>query len=379
MTIYELQALLLREVIAAGGVLLHRVERPGQRIPLAIELIPEERFAADADVLAGRNRKTTTVEQGIEYDPASGRAIAYHVLRTHPQDGAWQYDREPLRIARADAHYALECQEPGQRRGWTMLQPAVIWLHRLGYYCDSELLAAQLKANWAYVITQAADPDADLVLDEEGAGGLTDAHGNLVETVGPGQVLRGEKGTDIKSVGPNVPGGDSVPWIHLIQQSIAVALDLSVIALTRDYQRVTFSATRAALQRDKKTFRRWQDFVRVHFCAPVWRWWVEAAVRAGRPGFPRPAEFVGAADEWLGCMFRAPGWESVRPIEDARANEIEVQLGTRTRAEIVAERGGDWDDTLAALAREAELLRARNLAPAGADAEGDRIDEEEAE
>jgi len=69
----------------------------------------------------------------------------------------------------------------------------------------------------------------------------------------------------------------------------------------------------------------------------------------------------------------------VRPIEDARANEIEVQLGTRTRAEIVAERGGDWDDTLDGLAREAELLRARNLAPAGADAEGDRIDEEEAE
>jgi len=355
-TIYGLQALWLSEVLVAGGCLVHYVELPvtrERRNPLAIELLPEERFAEDRDSYVGRNPKTATIIRGVEVDPATGRPIAYHVRRQDPHDLTAQFE-EPLRLPADQCKYGYFRQEVGQYRGVTLLQAVVVWLWRLGYYVDSEMFASQLKSQWAYTV-KSDDDELPGLNDAEGHSSVYDSDGNPIDSVQAGMIMHGG---EVKAVGPNVPGSDSIPWIRLIEQSIAQGVDLSEVEVTRDYSRVTFSSARSAKNGDKKRYRRVQRFTQDHFCNPTIRRFSACATRAGLDGFPTPSQYVAESDQWLRIESQPPGWESVNPLDDARADDIKLKNRTRTRSDIIAAEGngGDWEETFEQCDREEQRL-----------------------
>ena len=355
-TIYGLQGLWLSEVLIAGGCLTHyvEVERTAERrLPLAIELIPEERFAEDRDSYVGVNRKTTDIQRGVEIDPATGKHLAYWVKRHDPNDLTVDLE-QPLRIPRNQCKYAFFRGRIGQHRGHTLLHAAIIWLWRLGYYVDNELLASQLKSSWAYAI-DAGEDGADVELFQDTDAAVIDAAGNDIDRVEQGMILQARKGK-IEAIGPNVPGGDSIPWIKLIEQSIAAGVDLSEVELTRDYSRTSFSSARSAHNADRKRYTRVQKFTISHFCMPTWRRFAKAAARAGLDGFPSPARFVSEIDSWLKVSWRPPGWASVNPLDDARANDIRLKNRTKTREAIMAAEGDDWEDGFEQMDREEQRL-----------------------
>lgn len=370
-SIYGLQALWLHEVIEAGGCLLHFVEVPRERrnrrsLPLALELIPEERFAGSMDNFAmpGRtNGKTANpIVNGVELDPATGKPVAYWILPCQPNDGA-HGDQTPERIPAEDCVYAFFKQRIGQHRGWSMLHAAITWLWNLGYYTSSEMFASNMKANWAYMVLS-DDDDTSYSAAEDGDVDYTaDAFGNRLDKLTPGMIWRGRKGDDIKAVGPNVPQSDSLPWIQLIERSIAAAVRMSCSEMTRDYSQNNFSNTRAARSADRKRWRPMQNFCIQKFANPVWKRFVEICVRMGIDGFPSPSAYLSAPEEYLEVKQRTPGWDSVNPLDDARAAQIEVQLGTKTREQLCGEQGNDWEANLEQLARERQKMLDLGLDP----------------
>jgi lambda family phage portal protein len=252
----------------------------------------------------------------------------------------------------------------GEQRGYTLLAAAIIYLWKLGFFLDNEMSASQLKSMWAYMIS--TDPDNgdfdwSTLDDSADGGGNTDIYGNPVEKLEPGLIWRGRKGDEIKAVGPNVPGADSLPWIQLIERSIAAGVSLSEPELTRDYSRSNFSNTRAAANADRKRFRRWQNFTVQKFCNPTWNRFAQAAARIGIDGFPSQSDFFANMEDWLDVTWRRPGWATVNPKDDAAADELGLTNNTETLEEIVAERGGDWEDVLEQRAREKQKLEALGL------------------
>lgn len=360
-TTYDLQALMLAEVITAGGCLIHFVHLPrqGRRLPLAVELIPEERFCEMNEGELGLNSKTRTIISGCEINPATGKTEAYWVWPTQPDNGE-AISQDPIRISRDQARYAFVKRRIGQRRGMTWLITAIVTLWRLGYYTDAEMVAAQMKANWAYFVENSAlDEGQDLsqaladMAPDEGTRGYTDYYGNTIERTEKGQIYRCRKGDSIKAVGPNIPGGDSIAWIQFMERLIAIGSGLSRIALTRDVADANLSAARGALAQDKKRYRRGQTFVRDNFCNPIWREFCQAAVRAGLDTFPSPEEFAANLEDYLRVTHRFPGWEFANPIDDAKAGQILLGIGATTREDIIAAGGGgDWEDKFDQLGRE---------------------------
>jgi lambda family phage portal protein len=351
-TIYDLQSQVLREVLVGGGCLVHYGERPlkgGRRHPLAIELIPEERIADDRDNwLAGDGRTNpdtgNPIVRGVELDPQTGRHLAYWVKPAQVNDVGGE-SLTPQRLPAERCRYITLLTLTGQVRGFSLLAPVVIWLQKLGYYLESELVASNMKSQWAYMVQSGDDfpEQVDTLLADDGSG-LTDAYGNTIDQLSRGMIWRGKPGDKIEAVGPNVPQADSIPWIQLIEQSIAQGVDLSSVELTRDYSRVNFSSVRAAANRDRKTFVHLQQFVINHFCNPTWRRFVSGACRVLLPGFPTPSAYADNPREALRVTWRCPGWVSVNPIDDANANRIRLQDATTTREKIVAEEGGDWEE-----------------------------------
>lgn len=350
-TLYELTALFLEEIVVAGGCLVsfHTLKRkPGRRIPLAIELIPEERFATDRDTYTGQ-RGGTQIIRGVEVDTATGKPVAYWIKPAADNDLVSTY-ADPIRIPADECLYAFFRRRIGQYRGYSLLAPVIMWLWKLGYYTDNEMMNSAVKSCYtAMIITQGGAEDfAGLAGDDDD----TDADGNTIERMQPGTIFRGKPGEDIKAIGPNTPSSDAGQWIRLMARSVGIGMGISYEELMRDTGESTFSAIRANMNADRKRFRKMQKFVIAHFLAPAYTRFVRAAVLEGLDGFPSPAEYAANEDDYLAVQWLAPGWASVNPREDAEADALGIKNGTRTRAEIVGERGGDWDSTLEQLARE---------------------------
>lgn len=355
-TFYELQELWLRELLVAGGCLVHYVETPrrGRLLPLALELIPEERFAEHL-LTAGRNPKTSNpVLNGIEYDPASGRTLAYHVLPTAPNDDLGTWSLDPLRLPADECEYAFFKTRAGQKRGHTLLHAAIVWLWALGYYTDNELFASQVKSNWAYMIKSAVDESGAYtgLADDNPETALTDAYGNPLEKLEPGMIFRGKPGDEISAVGPNVPGNDSLPWLLLIQRSIAVGCGQSYEEMMGDYSKGNMASTRMGANSVRKRYRMFQRFSIQHFSNPAYNRFVRHAVRAGLEGFPTPADFVRDEDTWLRVGWSRPIWESINPVDDAQAAKTLKEAGLLTDREYVESRGGDLDEHYEQLEQE---------------------------
>lgn len=370
-TTYELLALWLEEVIVAGGCLLHFVELPRggkRRLPLALELIPEERFADDLETpLTGTNRKTANpIRRGVEVDSATGRPLAYWVRPYQPNDPNWDFSWEPIRIPAEQCEYAFFRRRIGQSRGYSLLASAILWLWKLGYYADNELMNSAVRSCFSAMITSSADEDEFPELnDDDPNGPAVDAFGNLMEKLQPAMIFRGRPGEDIKGVGPNTPGADASPWLMLIERSIGVGMGLSYEELCRDFSQGSFSSVRAAANADRRRFRRMQKFAINHFCNPVYNRFSAAAVRAGLDGFPSPNQFLAEIDDWLRVAWMPPGWASVNPLDDAQAATIEITHGLATRAQYIANKGGDWEETFEQLDREQSLQEEYGLVFAG--------------
>lgn len=349
LTIYEIADLWFREYLIAGGCLTHYVEldRRGQagaaRVPLAIELISEERFANDADTMVGANPKTRTVRQGIEIDPATGAPVAYWVRKAEPNDLSG-YDPTPIRLPAEHCVYAFQRRRSSQLRGVTHLARAVLRLWQLSDYTANEMTASQMKSQWGYVRTRAKD-DGDFDDNLADDGDASDLWGNAHRVMGRGMIYETEPGGDIKGIFPNTPGSDSAAWLVFVERTIAFSVGLSRLALTRDASDANHSSLRAARQEDQRRFRRWQQTAINHFINPTWAHFNRAAARVGLDGWPSPLRFLRDPDLYLDITARAPGWASVSPLDDAQANEINLGLGLTSRAEIKAESGGEKDVT----------------------------------
>jgi len=343
-TIYGLQETWMREVLVGGGCLLNfvTVDRRSQEIPIACELIGEDRFADYIDTYGPNPKTAYPVYNGIEVDPATGRTRAWHVRQYTEND--LQYDpTETIRIPVNRGHYAYFKWKTNAKRGTTLLRTCLMWLWSLGYYTDNELKNSDIKSSWAYMIKTAAGTDLDWPDLENNTGVTTDIYGNTLERLEPQSVFRGFPGDAIEAVGPNVPGSDSLPWIQLIQRSIAVGAKVSYEEAYRDYSKGSFSSVRAAMASDRKRFKPMQQFVIAHFGNPVVSRFDDAAVGNFVNGFPSPSQWMEDRDDvWSEQEWSTPGWESPNPKDDATADDIRLNNGTATFKGIMGRGGVSW-------------------------------------
>lgn len=364
-SIYELQALALSEMLIAGGCLVHHVELPrrGRVLPYAIELIPEERFT---DLLDSNKQNGNPIVNGVEIDRRTGEPMAYWVTRGDTSDTQTKSDpHEPIRLPADQCNYLFVRHNVGQYRGFSALHAAITWLWALGHYTDNELTASQLKSSWAYMVTTSGESAEDFdwqgLYDSSPDAGTTDIYGNRIEKHQAGMIWRGAPGDDIKAVGPNMPGLESLPWIQMLQRSIAIGTGQTYEEAFADYSQGSFASTRASSQSVRRRFRPVQKLMNNHFNVPVYERFAAAAVRAGLEGFPAAEAFV-AEPMWLKCEWQPAQWESVNPIEDSKTDDLDLKNGRKSLREVVeGRRDMSLEEHLDEIAEEQKLIRDKGI------------------
>ncbi|MGD7298388.1 phage portal protein, partial [Ralstonia pseudosolanacearum] len=160
---YGLQALACRAMLEGGECLIRlRPRRPedGLAVPLQLQLLEAEHLpmTLNVDLPSGN-----VVRSGIEFD-GLGRRVAYHLYRSHPDDGrlspmSGQGGLDTVRVDASEIIHLYRVLRPGQIRGEPWLSRALVKLHELDQYDDAELVRKKTAAMFAGFVTRQSPED----------------------------------------------------------------------------------------------------------------------------------------------------------------------------------------------------------------------------
>ena len=328
---YGLQDLALRTVLESGDafVVTPRLVRNGAA-KLALQLL-------EADRVSNPNRRadSDTVIDGVEVDPSTMEALAYHVSNRHPGDvrttGQLTWQRIAARGAntgRRNVLHLFKPLRPGQVRGVPWIAPILEPLKQLNRYTDAELKAAVDSAIFS-VFVKMDHTAFEQVFDTDAQGAIVQNAGKWTGELESGKAINLLPGESIETNTPGRPNPQFDPFIMSILRQIGMALELPYEVLVMHYQS-SYSSARAALLMAWKFFRSRRDWLATNLCQPVYELWLADEIAEGRisaPGYFQD-DVVKAA--WLSAMWTGDGPGSIDPQKEVAAAQERVDMGIST-------------------------------------------------
>ncbi|MGE4536657.1 MAG: phage portal protein [Desulfovibrio sp.] len=262
--------------------------------------------------------------------------------------------------------HAFPQTDPEQFRGRSILAPAMKFFRDLNDCLDYELVGQLVTAAFPVAIT--SDNSA-----------LFNATGQLppgirfrpeeenVSEVSAGSVLQLFEGEDIKALESKRPGNNFDPFVTRILRAAGAAAGIPYEVVVKDFSQTNYSSARAALLEAQRVFRCYQQWLIVSFCQRVWRAVVEEAFVRGMVKIPQGApDFYDAMDAYLAVSWIPPRPGHVDPTKETAAEIAAIEAGIATYADVIAARGGDYENTFRQRKREQDLARKLGLSSASA-------------
>ena len=341
---YGLQSLACRAMLEGGECLIRLRSRrleDGLSVPLQLQLLEPEHLpiSLNADLPSGN-----VVRSGLEFDNM-GRRVAYHLYRSHPEDGrlapmSGQGGIDTVRIDAKEIIHLFRVLRPGQVRGEPWLSRALVKLNELDQYDDAELVRKKTAAMFAGFVTR-QNPEDNLMGE-----GTADSQGISLAGLEPGTLQILEPGEDIKFSDPADVGGSYSEFLRTQFRAVAAAIGITYEQLTGDLSGVNYSSIRAGMLEFRRRCEMVQHGVLVHqMCRPVWAAWMKQAVLASAltaPGFVR-----GGPDrrrQYLAVKWIPQGWQWVDPEKEFKAMLLAIRAGLISRSEAISAFGYDAED-----------------------------------
>ncbi len=341
---YGLQALACRAMLEGGECLIRLRPRRLEDdlvVPLQLQLLEPEHLpiSLNTDLPSGN-----VVRSGIEFD-GLGRRVAYHLYRSHPEDGglapmSGQGGMETVRVDAREITHLFRVFRPGQIRGEPWLSRALVKLNELDQYDDAELVRKKTAAMFAGFVTRQSLEDN--LMGE----GVPDGDGIAMASLEPGTMQILEPGEDIKFSDPADVGGSYGEFLRAQFRAVAAAIGITYEQLTGDLTGVNYSSIRAGLLEFRRRCEMVQHSVLVHqMCRPIWAAWMKQAVLAGAltaPGFARGGS--ARRRQYLQAKWIAQGWQWVDPEKEFKAMQLAMRSGLMSRSEAISAFGYDAED-----------------------------------
>jgi len=337
---YGLQALATRAMLEGGEALVrlrYRRTEDGLPVALQIQVLEAEHLPTTLNRdLPGGN----VIRAGIEFDRL-GRRVAYHLYRSHPNDGLLAPmsssdgggGLDTVRVDASQVIHLFRPLRPGQIRGEPWLTRALVKLNELDQYDDAELVRKKTAAMFAGFITRMA-PEDNLVGES--------AAGVALAGLEPGTLQILEPGEDIKFSAPADVGSSYAEFMRQQFRAVAAAMGITYEMLTGDLTQVNYSSIRAGLLEFRRRCEALQHGVIVHqLCRPIWRAWMDQAVLEGALNLPeyRKDRRAYQAAKWI-----PQGWSWVDPQKEFNAMKLAIRAGLMSRSEAISGNGYDAED-----------------------------------
>lgn len=345
LTLPGLQELAFRTIVESGEVLIRRrIRRPedGLTIPLQIQVIEPDHIDTSKNGVISSSGGP--INQGIEYDKI-GRRRAYWLFPQHPGsvqpsiNGKSQNESVP--VPASEVIHVYRILRPGQVRGVTWLASTIAPLKDFDEYEDAALMKQKVSACFVGVVTDADGDDTSV--------GEQDEENDEIEEFQPGTMTYLKPGRSISFGSPPPAGDDQFSNRNLRKVGKGFG-SLTYEELTNDFSNVNFSSARMGRLSHYSNVRRWQwNMLIPQMCVPIWDWFNEAAVLAGKLRQP-------SRSRWT-----PPPMQMIEPDKEGLAYSRLIRNGLMTLDDAIRELGGDPDEQLKQLAADMAKLDALKL------------------
>jgi len=353
---------LLRQVEGAlvrdGEVLVigRNSTRRDRLIPYCLDVLEIDRLETPMSEI--NNPK---IRNGIRYD-REGVPKSYFVLKQHPGETVRSprsisndYDETPAfnRNGTRKVIHLFNPLRPEQSRGFSAFASALKDYQDVDRYREAEIMAA-LEAACLTGIVETPDPTGFQA--NRTVGNLSEEDGDDTERriheFAPGEWHYLNSGEKVQIFHPSRPNDAFGDFTDQLLRGPANALDMPPELLTQDWKGMNYSNARTVLLQFYISCRLRQQFLKDHFCAPVYENVARSLVAMG---LVQALSFDRRMDDWLEHAWIPPGWSWVDPIKEAKGKEIEVENNFETLTDVCAARGKDLEETLRTRARELKL------------------------
>ena len=367
LTFSEIQILCMREIVEAGEVfirLIHTSEKEFNGIyrpvPLALELIEADRIATERDTYKVREKQNgNRVIRGIELDD-TGKPVAYWIYPEHPQSPYAVRNQEPQRIAANDVIHLFRKDRVGQSRGVTWFAPSMSWMRDLGVYVDNEIQASAVASCFGVAIkTETPIPGLSAPEDED----VVDDNGNALQYLEPALVTHLRPGESIETINPGRPNSASEPWINLMLRGICAGTGTNYEAIAKDFSKTSYSSSRSSKLEDKPRYKRYQQYIVVHLCQPIWDEFCNSAAREEylKEMF---ADSTALLDDRRGVTpveWQLPAQPWVDPASEQNASRDSIKEYMSTYQDELGQGGRSWRSVFYQAAKEQKLRMSLGL------------------
>lgn len=351
----DLQMIGLRSLIRNGEMLHLPVmdERPGCRFALRIQDIRPIRLRTPWD-----RQYDPYIHDGVEVS-ATGVPVAYWIASPPPSVAmlddvmytSGNFRRVPAHIGhRKGIFHIFRPESEEQYRGVSSLAAALKFFRHLNDSIDYELFAQVLAASFPVFIGLENGPQyLPSYVQEENE----QEEKRYYQDITPGNIMYGNKGEKPEILESKRPSANFLNFCELVLRILASSLEIPYEVLTKDFSKTTYSSARAALLEVWRVYEVYRSFFRRHYCQPLWQMVQEEAYLRGYLKLPAGApDFYEGLPFWCNTKWIGPARGYIDPIKEVTANIKAIDNGLMSRAEAIAERGGDVDETFEQLARE---------------------------
>lgn len=343
---HDICRLTKRQDVESGEyfVVMNELKPNGSRfLPFALQVFESDWLSSQYDTYPSSG--PVEIYQGVEYEKASGRILAYHF--TDPD----AY-RKAIRVPASRVIHGFETFRPNQLRGISPFTPAVLVAHDLGEFMDAELDAAKLAAKWlAFVET------GDLAGYQSLRAETDPNTGHRVEQIENAIIEYLRPGEKISLSSYNRPGDSFEPFTKLILRMVAVTVGVSYELLSGDYQDLNYSVLRGIRNDLLQAFRPIQARHIRQICVPVHRRFMDALAVSNQI----PTDYFSNPIPYLRCQWLAPGTPPVDPLKEGRAEADAISNLLKSPQEVTAARGRDYEEVLDEIQAARQMQQDREL------------------
>lgn len=344
-TFREIVALALRTTAVDGECVIQTIFDSSNPFKFSLHMIDSDWLDEDYNdpQLSNGNR----VIMSVEVDQFN-KPVAYHFtaprwnnvsIPDYPGNlGSKGIDRK--RVPAEQIIHLFKKSRPGQVRGVTWMHAAMRRLNMLDGYEEAELVGQRVAAS----VTAYAIPPTG-----EGFVG-SDTPDNIEQEFAAGMLQSLPPGYTLHTVDSKRPGNTYAAYVKQVLRAIAGSLNISYNSFANDLEATSYSSIRAGSIEERDMYRCDQEWLAENLCQAVYERWLEWNVDSPELKIP-----FSELEQVSSPVWRGRGFDWVDPSKDTKADIEANNAGLKTKTEILAERGRDYEEVMQELAHEKEI------------------------
>lgn len=369
LTFGGIQYLLVRNLVEYGEyiILLYMIADPGRPYNLACHVINPLRLKTPSDKL-----NDPRIKDGVELGDYS-EPVAYWIKLSSQTsnsmtlpDTSENFRRIPAVIGhRLGVIHRFTPREPEDVRGYPLLSPSMKFFRDLNDFLDTELVSNIFASAISLFIETDAGADPLNIASNLSHLRETDSSGNNLATqekryqeMEGGTIMYGSANQKPHLLSPDRPGTTFDPFTKIIKKAIAMGVNVPYPVIFKDVEGVNFAGFRAAMLDAWRVFTMHRTWLAEDTCQPIYTMLQEEAYLRNE---------IDVVDFYVNMLaltradWRGSPKGDIEPIKAAQADAILIQNNLKTRAEAIAERGGELRATLDQLEEEQNMMKERGL------------------